>query len=199
MRRIIMWNRVSADGYFAAADGNLGWMIPDDQLDKEAVSAMDGPGTMLFGRKTYDGFESFWPGVVKDAPTAPDPHTPGRHTPELGAMARWIDDSRKIVFSKSRKNTPWRNSELRHELDPAWIEGLKREPGSDILVFGSGSIVSLLTKHRLIDVYDFVVAPVFLGGGKALIQGLPETARLRLEEAKTYPSGTVKLRYTLPA
>jgi dihydrofolate reductase len=195
MSRIVMFNRVSADGYFAAADGNLAWMVPDDALDEEAATGLPGAGTMIFGRTTYDGFESFWPSVVNESTEAPDPHTPGRKSPELRRMAQWIHDAKKIVYSKKRKNVTWKNSELVHEFDPGQVEGWKRELKGDIMVFGSGTIVSLLTKHRLIDEYHFIVAPVFLGGGKTLIRGV-ELSYLKLLEAKPYPSGTVKLRYT---
>jgi len=195
MSRIIVFNRVSADGYFAAADGNLSWMIPDEEIDKEAATGLPGAGTMIFGRTTYDGFESFWPTVVDQA-SAPDPHTPGRQSQDLGRMARWIHESKKIVYSKKRKDVTWKNSELVREFDPRQVETWKRDLKGDIMVFGSGTIVTLLTKHRLVDEYHFIVAPVFLGDGKSLIRG-GELSFLKLLEAKAYPSGSVKLRYTL--
>lgn len=113
-------------------------------------------------------------------------------------MAAWIDESAKLVFSRTRKEVTWRNSRLLPELDPRGIEALKREPGGDIMVFGSGSIVSQLTRHGLIDEYRFVVGPVLLGGGRPLLAGVPESLRLNLLEAREYPSGNVLLRYARP-
>ena len=96
-----------------------------------------------------------------------------------------------MVFSRSLQDVTWRNSHLRRELDPREIEAMKREPGKDMIVFGSGSIVSQLTEHGLIDEYQLVVSPIVLGGGRPLFSGVQKTSRLELLEAKAYPSGNV--------
>jgi len=192
-----MFNHVSADGYFAAADGNINWVIQDPEIAKTAASASESPGvgTMLFGRRTYEQFESFWPHALDATPTSPDPHHPGRASPEMRAMAVWINAATKLVFSRTRKDVTWKNSRLLHELDPAEIEAMKRAPGNDILVFGSGSIVSQLTRHGLIDEYQFIVGPLLLGSGRPLISDVSQKLGLTLLEAKPYPSGNVMLRY----
>jgi dihydrofolate reductase len=66
-------------------------------------------------------------------------------------------------------------------------------------VFGSGSIVSQLTEHGLIDEYWFIVAPVLLGSGKQVIHDVTKRATLQLLEAKAYDSGNVRLRYARKA
>ncbi len=195
MRRIISFNRVSADGYFTTPDGKLDWVVPDDELDRAGVDQMPGGDTILFGRRTYDNFESFWPHVLEASPTAPDPHAPGRQSPALRAMATWINEATKLVFSRTRTQVSWKNSRLFHELEPREIEAIKRQPGKDILIFGSGTITSLLTSHGLIDEYQFVVGPVLLGNGRSLLHGVPHTTRLDLVEHKQYDSGNVLLRY----
>lgn len=195
MRRIVLFDRVSADGYFASPDGSLNWVIPDEELDRQAAAASEGPGTILFGRRTYQQFESFWPHALNDAPTAPSPHRPGHASPELRAIAVWINEATKVVFSKTLQQVTWKNSRVLHELDPREIEALKREPGADMLIFGSGSIASQLTAHALIDEYQLIVSPLLLGSGRSLISGVPKSLRLDLLEAKPYRSGNVMLRY----
>jgi dihydrofolate reductase len=106
-----------------------------------------------------------------------------------------INEATKIVFSRTRKEVTWKNSRLLREIDPGQIEALKAEPGADIMVFGSGSVVSRLTTMRLVDEYWFVVGPLFLGGGKPLLGGLGKSYRLDLLEAKAYPEGNVLLKY----
>jgi dihydrofolate reductase len=194
MRRIVMFNRVTPEGYFARPDGSLDWVVPEHELDKAAAASMPGTGTILFGRRTYEQFEGFWPEVAADSPSAPDPHGPGRSA-ELRAMATFIDEATKVVFSRSRPDVSWRNSRLLRELDPHEIEAMKSEPGKDMIVFGSGSIVSQLTAHGLIDEYRFVVSPVLLGSGRPLFSGVSRRARLDLLEARRYDSGNVMLRY----
>jgi dihydrofolate reductase len=195
MRRIVAFDRVSADGYFSTPDGNLDWVVPEPELDKAAAEGLSGAGTILFGRRTYEMFERFWPHALDDPDTSADPHAAGRRSPEMRAMAVWINEATKVVFSRTRKQVTWRNSRLLHELDPREIEAMKGQPGTDIMIFGSGSVVSQLTEHRLIDEYRFVVGPMLLGDGRPLLSGAPKSLRLDLLEAKEYPSGNVMLRY----
>jgi dihydrofolate reductase len=110
-------------------------------------------------------------------------------------MAVWINNAIKIVFSKTRKDVTWKNSRLIREFNPREVEGIKRDSKSDIMIFGSGSIASLLTQHGLIDEYHLIVGPVLLGSGRQLISGVPKTTRLELAESKPYKSGNVSLRY----
>lgn len=194
-----MFNRVSADGYFASDDGQLDWTVPDAELDEAGARAMPGSDLMLFGRRTYDAFESFWPHALRDADasTSPDPHAPGRQSATMRAFAEWINHTKKIVFSSTKQRVAWQNSELVRELEPSFVRSLKEAPGKAIMIFGSGSVVRALTEHRLIDEYHFVVSPLFLGRGQTLIHDLAPRVPLKLEEAKAYTSGNVVLRYSL--
>jgi len=194
-RPIIMFNRVSADGYFSAPDGGLDWATPDDDIDKEATEALPGADTIILGRKTYDMFEAFWPHALDDSGEARDPHHAGRKSPAMRAMAVWINEATKLVFSKSKKEVTWPNTKIIPELDPREVEKLKKEPGKAMMIFGSGSIVKQLTEHGLIDEYHFVVSPLILGDGRSLVTGLKKSAKLELFETKKYKSGTVLLRY----
>ena len=195
MRKLVMFNRVSADGYFADASGGLDWSVPEPAIDKEAVKNLGGSDTVLFGRKTYENFESFWPHVLDQSPTAPDPHGAGRRTPEMRAIAVWLNDATKLVYSSQRKDVSWKNSRLLARFDPDQLRELKQQPGKDLIIFGSGSIVSLLAQHRLIDEYRFVVNPVLLGSGQSMLRGLPKCLKLQLQESKAYPAGNVLLAY----
>jgi dihydrofolate reductase len=197
-RQIVMFNRVTADGYFAGSDGNLDWVVPEPELDKAASDSLPGADTILFGRRTYELFEAFWPHALDDSATAPDPHRPGRRTQQIRAMAVWIHEATKLVFSRTRRDVTWKNSRLLHEFDPREIEAMKGQPGKDMMIFGSGSIVSQLTEHGLIDEYYFVVNPILLGSGRSLLTGVSTSSRLSLVEAKEYRSGNVALRYRRP-
>jgi dihydrofolate reductase len=205
MRRIVAFDRVTADGYFAAPDGGLNWVMHDEDLDAEVSSAIGGRrdqppasagtrNTLLFGRRTYDQFESFWPRALDESETSPDPHG-GRRSSAMRAMAVWLNEAHKIVFSRTRTDVTWAHSRLEPALDPRQIESMKTEPGLDIMIFGSGSIVSALTAHDLIDEYQFIVNPILIGDGQSLIRGVQTARPLTLLEAKSYRSGIVKLRY----
>jgi dihydrofolate reductase len=197
MRKIVVFDRVTADGYFSGPEGNLDWVVPDAEIDRLGGDAIPGSGNMmLFGRRTYQMFESFWPHVLNDSPEAPDPHMPGRQSAAMRGMAVWIHEATKIVFSKSLNDVTWHNSRLLRDVAPAGIEALKQEPGgADIMIFGSGQIVSKLTALGLIDEYHLIVSPLLLGSGKPLVSGVTSRVPLDLLEVKRYESGNVMLRY----
>jgi dihydrofolate reductase len=196
-RRIVMFNQVSADGYFAATDDSLDWVTQEPEVYRSSTASMPEVDTMLFGRKTYDNFESFWPHALDESKTAPNPHAPGQRSEQMREMAVRINEDTKIVISKTRKTVTWKNSKLLHTFDPKEIEALKKQPGKDIIVFGSASIVAQLTQHRLIDEYQFVVSPLLLGKGRQLLGDLSDKVKLDLIEAKSFKSGVVLLRYGL--
>ena len=197
MRRIIAFDHVSADGYFADKDGNLNWVVPEDALNDHAIENMAHADTILFGRRTYEMFESYWPKAVADPKGVEDPHGAGRRTPALQKVAEWINDANKIVFSSTRKEVTWRNSRIEARLSAGDIETLKRAPGRDMLVFGSGTLTAALAQHGLIDEYQFAVAPVLLGQGRNLISGVRRTSKMALAESRALPQGNLLLRYVL--
>jgi dihydrofolate reductase len=195
MRRIVMFNWLTADGYFAAPDGNLNWVVPDDEQATAAAAGIAGVDTVLFGRRTYELFEGFWRHALDDAAGVPDPHRPGARSPEHRTIAVALNEMTKLVFSRTLKEVTWRNARLVRDLDPREIEAMKRQPGKDMMIFGSGSIVSQLTEARLIDEYQLAVCPVFIGNGRPLLSGVSTTVKLDLAESRRLPSGDVLLRY----
>lgn len=195
MRQIISFNRVSADGFFCSRDGGLDWVVPDDELDATAREGMPESDTILFGRRTYDMFESFWPHALEQGKVASDPHRPGRTSPALREMAVFINEATKLVWSHTRKQVTWKNSRLLHEFDPRELEALKQQPGKNMMVFGSGSLTSLLIAHGLLDQLHLIVNPVLLGDGLSLVSTVTRRTRLELLESKAYPTGNVRLRY----
>ena len=195
MRRIVTFNHVSADGYFAAPDGNLNWVVSDDDVAAAGVQDMSECDTILFGRRTYEMFEAFWPHALDGSDTAADPHHPERRSATIRDIAVWINEARKIVFSRTLTDVRWHNAELRPTLDVRAVEAMKREPGKNMMLFGSGSVVSQLTQHGLIDEYQFVVSPTLLGSGRTLLDGVTRSTPLELAETRRFGSGSVMLRY----
>ena len=195
MRRIVMFSRVTPDGYLGAPGGALDWMKPDDELDRAVMGAGPVFDTFVFGRKTYEMMASYWPKAIDDDKTAADPHDTRRRTEETRAMGVALNENRKLVFSTTLKEASWKNTRLLRTFDPAAIAALKRESGADMLVLGSGSIVSQLTAHGLLDEYQLVVSPILLGSGVPLLRDVTRRVPLELLEARAFASGNVLLRY----
>ncbi len=185
MRRILVFDRVTPEGYFTGPDSNYqDLVVMDPELDKDMMSGTSSV-TYLFGRKTYELMAAYWPKAVDD------PKLP----PAIHKMAESLNDDVKIVFSKTLKDPTWENTRVLPRLDPDEIRKMKREKGNDMLVLGSGSIVSQLTQHGLIDEYMLVVGPMLIGRGRPLFEDVTAKTSLDLKEVKSYKSGNVLLRY----
>jgi dihydrofolate reductase len=189
VRKIIVSERVTLDGFIAGLQGEMDWMEEffDEALANYESELQKTVDTTLFGRVTYQGFESYWPMVALD-PASPK---------GLAEYAQQLNAMRKIVFSKTLSRAEWNNSELVHEIDLEEIIKMKQEPGRDIVIYGSASIVQRLTNLGLIDRYQLLVFPVVLGSGKPLFQDILHKVKLSLVSAKTLPSGVVELFYQL--
>jgi len=185
MRKIITTTWVTLDGFIAGPNEEMDWVIVDEEMgtyEDDLVSAAD---TLLLGRVTYQSFAGSWP-HVPDNPNASEGEK---------AYARKLNAMRKIVFSKTLPTVEWNNSSLVKEVLPEDITKLKQEPGRDMLIYGSASIVRTLTNHGLIDEYQLLVHPVVLGSGKPLFQDIRDRRKLQLVKTKTFSSGVVGLYY----
>jgi dihydrofolate reductase len=194
-RRIVMFNRIGPDGQFAAAGGAVDWFVPDPEIDAVGARACETTDTFLFGRKTYDVFAQFWPYALRESATAP--HGGGPLHAAQRALARALNERTKLVWSTTLERASWANTRILRRFDAREIAAWKAQPGLDMVVLGSGSLVSQLTEQRLIDEYSFVVSPLLLGHGQALLRGLPQRVRLELLDVSRYASGNVLLRYGL--
>lgn len=186
MRKIIVFNMVSLDGYFADSNGNIGWHTVDDEFNDYAISTFDGLDTILFGRETYQLFESHWPAALTD------PNTSDKDR----VIANMINNASKVVLTKTLDTVPWKNSRIMRDITLEEITELKSAPGKDIVIYGSGSVVNQLTSIRQIDEYRLMVAPVILGKGRQMFDDVPQTD-LQLKSARTFEgTGNVLLTYT---
>jgi dihydrofolate reductase len=192
MRRIVMFNWVSIDGFFAGPKGEIDWIIRDPEVDRavretgaeNSPSEATGSDMMLLGSVTYALFENTWPHIAQD-PNAPE---------EMHRMADEVTRMTKVVFSRTRQEVSWANSVLFSAHLVEEVKKLKQADGSPILIFGSGTIVQQLTDAGLIDEYFIAVTPVVLGKGKQLFRDV-QKRNLQLKEARQFRSGNVLLRY----
>ncbi|MCB9457832.1 MAG: dihydrofolate reductase [Anaerolineaceae bacterium] len=183
MKKIKMLNRVSLDGYYAGPNGEIDWFIHDPEVDKASHEMMQAD-TVLFGRSTYQMFAAYWPLVGQD-PTASENDR---------SLSLELDRMTKVVFSNTLDGVTWMNSRLvKGDVTPI-TQALKREAGTDITVFGSGSLVQQLTNAGLIDEYLFIVTPVILGAGKSLFDRVSRRD-LNLIETRHFASGNILIHY----
>lgn len=189
MRKIISTMWVTLDGYIAGPDGEMGWVgeFFDEAMGIYEDNFVSSADTLLLGRVTYQSFAGSWP-HLPDNPNASEGEK---------SYARKLNAMRKVVFSRTLASVEWNNSQLVKAVVPEEIEQLKQEPGRDIIIYGSASLVQTLTNLGLIDEYQILIHPVVLGSGKPLFQGIKDPVKLKLAQSQTHPSGVVLLSYQL--
>lgn len=180
MGRLVASINVTLDGYC-----NHNYVIADEDLHKYASSLIDSSRTVLFGRGTYQIFESYWPHVAGNPDSVKD------HV----QFAMRIDSVAKIVFSKSIKTVKWKNVTILDGDLKSEILELKSKHGHDLLTFGSPSLIMSLSDLRLVDEYHFVVQPMMVGEGRLLSQGMKSKFDLRLTDILRFSSGVVVQKY----
>jgi dihydrofolate reductase len=187
MRKIITTTWVTLDGFIAGPIGEMDWIgeIYDEAMGTYEYDLISSADTLLLGRVTYQSFAGSWP-YVPDNPNAPEGEK---------VYARALNAMHKLVFSRTLERVDWNNSRLMKEVVPEEIERLKQEPGSDMVIYGSASLVRTLTNLGLIDEYQILVHPVILGSGNPLFQDIKDRVKLKLVNTKTHPSGVVVLSY----
>jgi dihydrofolate reductase len=184
MRRLGVFNNISLDGYFKDQNNDMSWAHrgADEEFHSFTQENAKGGGELLFGRITYEQMASFWP------------------TPQAQQMmpevAQQMNALPKVVFSSTLKNPTWNNTRVISGNIEAEVQKLKKESGKDMVIFGSGTIVTQLAQAGLIDQYQFVVHPIVLGRGKSMFEGLKDTMSLKLESSRTFKNGNVFLSYS---
>jgi dihydrofolate reductase len=182
MRKLLVFNQVSLDGYIADAHGDMSWAHKSDpEWSAYVAENASGGGVLLLGRVTYDLMARYWPtpAALQQAP----------------AVAEGMNRMQKIVFSRTLDHASWQNTTLVKGDIAAAVRQLKHERGPGMVILGSGSIVSQLTQASLIDEYQMVVNPVVLGQGKTMFAGIKEKVTLQLIGTRAFGNGNVVLCY----
>jgi dihydrofolate reductase len=180
-RKITAGLFISLDGVVEAPDQ---WHFPyfNDEMGEAVAGMLADADTLLLGRVTYDSFAGAWPGR-EEAGEAD------------AGFAKTLGDARKIVVSHQDLSFTWRNSEqLEGDLVEA-VTALKREPGGDIGMSGSPSIVRQLLAAGLLDELHLLVHPIAVRTGARLFEDADATLPLALLSSTTFKTGVLHLVY----
>jgi dihydrofolate reductase len=178
MRKLVVFNMVSLDGFFVDRQGDMSWAHKNDAEWNAFVNEnASGHGVLVFGRITYELMASYWPTAMalQNSPV----------------VAKGMNDMTKIVFSRTLDNASWSNTKLVKGDLATEMRKLKKEPGADLVILGSGSIVSQLAQQNLIDEYQIALRPIVLGNGRTMFEGVKEKLNLKLTKSRTFGNGTV--------
>lgn len=179
MRKIIMWNMVTLDGFF---EGPKSWEIDwhnytwGEELEQFSIEQSKTAGMLLFGRVTYQGMAQYW-------------------SAEKGEIADFMNNIPKVVFSRTLEKADWNNTRLVKANAEEEVAQLKKQPGKDLFIFGSANLSATLTQRGLIDEYRLGFNPIVLGGGNPLFKPSPDQLKMKLLEVRTFKTGCVILFY----
>jgi dihydrofolate reductase len=185
MRKVIVQQLVSADGFAADPSGGLdffGAVSDYAEVDRDNLEQISSVDTILLGANTYRMFVEYWP-TAEDEP-----------------MSRAVNTVRKLVFSSTLETAPWGGwnpAEVVRGDAADHVADLRRQPGGDIMVWGSISLTRSLFEAGLVDELQLRVIPVLIGAGRTLTPDSGNPRAMRLDEAKAYASGIVSLRYAV--
>jgi len=182
MRKLIMWNIITLDGYF---EGNQNWDLSfhptvwGPELEKLSIEQLHAADYLVFGRVTYEGMAAYW--------SKPE---------EEGEVADLMNSIPKLVFSRTLKSVDWNNTMLISGDASAEIKKLKAQAGKDMYVFGSANLSETFVNDDLFDEYRIGIAPVILGSGRPLFRKGMARKDLSLTSSTQLLNGGMVLRYS---
>jgi dihydrofolate reductase len=190
MAEVVLFTSVTLDGVMQGpgrpdedtrggfAHGGWAAAYNDPVMGEVAAKGMAEAGPLLLGRRTYEAMFDFWP-HQKDNP-----------------FTEVLDNALKYVASNTlQEPLPWRNSELLGGDAADAVAELRRQPGKDIVVLGSGELVQALRRRDLVDQYVLLIHPLVLGTGRRLFPDGGPPATLRLVDTVTTTTGVVVVTY----
>jgi len=183
VRKLLVFNSVTLDGYFTDKNGDMSWAHRQNDPEWSSFTAENAKsgGELLFGRVTYDLMASFWP-------------TPGAAS-AFPEVAEGMNKAPKVVFSKKMEKAEWNNTRVIKGDLAKEIRKLKEEPGDGLVLMGSGTIISQIALAGVIDEYQMVVNPIALGNGRTMFDGIAGKLNLTLSSTRAFKNGNVLLVY----
>ena len=190
MRKVVLWVGMSLDGFTSGENEALDWLVPhatQPEAHEYFERLREGADTILLGRVNYEGFHGYWP-PVKDDPKA---------SATDKAISRWLDDTEKVVFSRTIREVTWKNARLARRDAAEEVAALKSDNGRDIIIQNSTRLARSLIEADLVDELALVIAPVAVGKGRSLFAGLPHPIELQRADLKPAGDGTLIVRYAV--
>jgi dihydrofolate reductase len=182
MRKLVVFNTVTLDGYFVDSKGDMSWAHKnDDEWNAFVGENASGSGMLVFGRITYELMASYWPTpmALQNSPV----------------VAKGMNAMPKIVFSRTLDSASWSNTKLLKGDLATEVRKLKQEPGPDMVILGSGTIVSQLAQQNLIDEYQIALSPSVLGQGRTMFEGVKQKLNFKLTNSRAFRNGNIFLCY----
>jgi dihydrofolate reductase len=196
MRTLIVSNIMSLDGFYEGPGRNMMVLNMDQAFDAYNLERIRSADTVLLGRTSFEGFSSYWPGIVT-APADPDNRALDDVNREISRIYNQLP---KVVVSDTYRvpdDNPWHDQTTvigRSDIG-GWLDPARRNGDGDILVFGSRTMWNGLLRQGLVDELHLMVSPNAVGSGTPIFDSAVD---LDLLEARGFDgSANVLLRYAV--
>lgn len=176
---------VSLDGFVAGLNREINWVKANEEIFDHVGKRIRECESALYGRVTYQMMENYWP-------TAGDKPTATKHDIE---HAKWYKTAQKVVLSRTMKGADLTNTTIISDNLSDSLNELKRQPGKEILLFGSPTATHFLVQQNLIDGFWLFVNPIILGQGIPLFADIQERINLKLLTTRQFDIGVTELNY----
>ncbi|MER7441712.1 dihydrofolate reductase family protein [Micromonospora avicenniae] len=187
MRKLVVSNFMSLDGYFAGPGDDVMALPFDQSFDAYNLERVRTADTLLVGRVTYQQSMAFWLPLAEDSSASPLQREIGRFQRDVAKVV--VSDTLTDQEVSVNSATVVRRDEAADA-----VSQLKNREGKDILVFGSHTTWNPLLAAGLVDELHLMVGCAAIGGGTPLFTG--PTPRMELLETRRFPdSHNLVLRY----
>ncbi|PWT71888.1 MAG: dihydrofolate reductase [Bacteroidetes bacterium] len=187
MRKLIVSMNLSLDGFMSGSHAELDWHFQhwSSEMAEHLSQQLTSADTILLGSHTYEAMAKYWPYKLADL----------NFPREDISYADMMNNYQKVVFANKKLKTEWNNSTVIRGDIGKKVEGLKKQEGKDIIVYGSGTLIESLLPKGLVDEFQLWVHPVLLGQGRAFFVSLDHRVKLKLVDTRRFDSGVVVLKY----
>lgn len=178
MRKIVAGLAMSLDG---VVESPSSWMLFDDEMNAVISEGIARSDAILLGRRTYLRFAGLWPTLGSDVP-----------------LADFMNNTPKYIVSATLGTLDWANSSLLTGDLAGALARLREQPGRNIQIPGSPTLVRSLLRDGLLDELSLMIQPVVVGSGMRLFDETTSLLSLKLVESRTLGTGVLSVTYVLP-
>lgn len=181
MRKVILFNMMTLDGFFEGPNHDINWHNVDEEFNQFAIEQLNTADGLIFGRTTYEMMASYWPtsDAIEDDPV----------------VAGWMNKLPKFVFFRTLLKADWQNTTLIKGDAVQELTRLKQLPGKDLFIFGSADLAQTFFQNGLIDEIRVMINPLLLGSGTPQFKQSRHPTPLKLVNTRTFTNGNVLLFY----
>jgi len=182
MGKIILDLAVTLDGYISGPNGEIDWLVKDEEMDFGDIlrDILNGIDAIFYGRVSYELWGNY--------------HPDEKASPKLKESYKLLHSKKKYVFSTTMKSDNRKVTFINSDIKENILE-IKQKVDGDIWLYGGGKLITSIMNLGLVDVYRLAVHPVIIGEGIPLFKDIRNRIELKLIDTEQSKSGVIVMTY----